>query len=282
MSFWILPVSGVPISCVTVQALTTVEQNTKEWQDRMIDYDSRIKERLQLKNLPMLPYDERRKGDTQLSLEQDKEFLEEYSKVIDSQDIPEQDDLKDSGDSYYLNMEIALPRGPDNELHFAKVKKEILDDNGNLVCRLDPNPLLNSKLYEVEYLDGSTETLAANIIAENLLSQVNDDGHRELLLDEIVDHRKTKDALSKEESVGKYTTKGWDIMVKWRDGSCNWIALKYLKQSYPVQLAEYAHQICIAKEPAFAWWVPHVLKKKHHIISKVKSKYWSRTHKFGI
>ena len=89
MSFWILPVSGVPISCVTVQALTTVEQNTKEWQDRMIDYDSRIKESLQLKNLPLLPYNKRSKGDTQLSLEQDKELLEEYSKVIDSEDIPE-------------------------------------------------------------------------------------------------------------------------------------------------------------------------------------------------
>jgi hypothetical protein len=35
-------------------------------------------------------------------------------------------------------------------------------------------------------------------------------------------------------------------------------------------------------QPAFTWWVPHVLKKKECIIAKVKSKYWPRTHKFGI
>ena len=34
--------------------------------------------------------------------------------------------------------------------------------------------------------------------------------------------------------------------------------------------------------PAFAWWVPHVLKKKERIISKLKTKYWQRTHKYGI
>ena len=51
---------------------------------------------------------------------------------------------------------------------------------------------------------------------------------------------------------------------------------------YPVQLAEYVHQRKVSEEPAFAWWVPHVLKKRNRIISKVKSKYWTRTHKFGI
>ena len=33
---------------------------------------------------------------------------------------------------------------------------------------------------------------------------------------------------------------------------------------------------------AFSWWVPYVLKKRNRIIVKVKSKYWIRTHKFGI
>ena len=35
-------------------------------------------------------------------------------------------------------------------------------------------------------------------------------------------------------------------------------------------------------EPAFAWWVLFVLKKRNRILAKVKSKYWLRTHKFGI
>ena len=39
---------------------------------------------------------------------------------------------------------------------------------------------------------------------------------------------------------------------------------------------------CIDDEPAFAWLVPDVIKKRHRILSKAKSKYWQRTHKFGI
>ena len=58
--------------------------------------------------------------------------------------------------------------------------------------------------------------------------------------------------------------------------------MKDIKESYPVQLAEYAHSHRIADEAAFAWWVPHVLRKRNRIIAAVKSKYWTRTHKFGI
>ena len=58
--------------------------------------------------------------------------------------------------------------------------------------------------------------------------------------------------------------------------------MKDIKQSYPVDLAEFAIQKGIDSQPAFAWWIPFVIKKKQRIISKVKSKYWAKTHKFGI
>ena len=53
-------------------------------------------------------------------------------------------------------------------------------------------------------------------------------------------------------------------------------------ESYSVQTAEYAVAAKTAMEPAFARWVPYTLKKGNRIISKVKSQYWLRTHKFGI
>jgi hypothetical protein len=55
-----------------------------------------------------------------------------------------------------------------------------------------------------------------------------------------------------------------------------------LKESYPVQVAEDAVNNKIVSEPAFTWWVPHVLKKRDRIIQKVKSRLRTRTHKFGI
>jgi hypothetical protein len=47
---------------------------------------------------------------------------------------------------------------------------------------------------------------------------------------------------------------------------------KDAKESFPVQVTEYAVQARIQKEPAFVWWVPYVLKKRLQIVSKVKSK----------
>ena len=55
-----------------------------------------------------------------------------------------------------------------------------------------------------------------------------------------------------------------------------------MKDSFPVQLTEYSVRARISQEPTFAWWVSFVLKKRNLIIAKVKSKYWVRTHKFGI
>ena len=55
-----------------------------------------------------------------------------------------------------------------------------------------------------------------------------------------------------------------------------------MKESYLVQLEEYAAQNRISLEPAFAWWAQYVLKKRNHVLAKIKSKYWIRTHKYGI
>ena len=46
MSYWILTVSGHVISCMTVQRMTNSEMQTDKWKKRMTDYDSKIKERL--------------------------------------------------------------------------------------------------------------------------------------------------------------------------------------------------------------------------------------------
>ena len=43
--------------------------------------------------------------------------------------------------------------------------------------------------------DGSVSKYAANIIAENIYSQVDEDGHRYQMIDCILDHRKTAAAI---------------------------------------------------------------------------------------
>ena len=150
----------------------------------------------------------------------------------------------------------------------------------------------NFTVIPVKFDDGNIEILSANIIAEIVLAQVDEEGHKQMLLQEIIDHRvDTSQAIPKEK--GNYTnqhgvktkiwtTKGWQLCIEWRDGSTDWISLKDIKQSYPVEAAVYARDNQIDEEPAFAWWVPYTLKKKNRILSKLKSKYWQRTHKYGI
>ena len=42
-------------------------------------------------------------------------------------------------------------------------------------------------MYEVEFHNGHKQALSANIIAQNMFAQVDGNGHRQLLLDLIVD-----------------------------------------------------------------------------------------------
>ena len=146
-------------------------------------------------------------------------------------------------------------------------------------------------MYEVEYANGFKQAMSANVIAENMFASVDEEGHRHLLLDAIINYRRTTEAIKQEDAFieskngtrrRKETTKGWEIPISWKDGSTMWNKMKDVKDSYPVQLAEYAIQQWIDKEPAFAWWVPYTIKKKGRIVAKIKSKYWERTHKYGI
>jgi hypothetical protein len=55
-----------------------------------------------------------------------------------------------------------------------------------------------------------------------------------------------------------------------------------MKESFPIETAEYAMAKGLHVEPAFSWWIKPVLKKRDRCLKKVKTKYWERTHKYGI
>jgi hypothetical protein len=55
-----------------------------------------------------------------------------------------------------------------------------------------------------------------------------------------------------------------------------------MKESHPVEVAEFAKARGIDGEPAFVWWVPYTLRKRDVILSAVKSRIRKTTHKYGI
>ena len=77
-------------------------------------------------------------------------------------------------------------------------------------------------------------------------------------------------------------TRGWKLCAKWQDGTTSWEQLADLKESYPIEVAEFAVTHNIHNEAAFAWWVPYVLMKCKWIIAAVNKRYHKHTHKYGI
>ena len=80
----------------------------------------------------------------------------------------------------------------------------------------------------------------------------------------------------------RITTKGWKLLVQWADESESWVTLEAMKESHPVDVAEFAKACGIADEAAFAWWVPYTLRKRDIIIKAVKSRARKVSHKYGI
>ena len=119
----------------------------------------------------------------------DEDFQNELSRIFDNTDVKEDDDrfTPESYDSY-INMELALDRGGEQP-EYSRVKKRLKDNQGRPIRIASDNPILDTRMYEVEHQDGHTAALAANLIAENIFAQVDDEGNRSILFEEIVDVR---------------------------------------------------------------------------------------------
>ena len=77
------------------------------------------------------------------------------------------------------------------------------------------------------------------------------------------------------------TTQGWKLLVVWKDGYETWIPTKDTKESYPVDIAEFAKDNGIDDDPALAWWLPYTLRKRFVVICSIKSRVRKTTHKHG-
>ena len=299
MSYWILTNNGRVISRTTVQRVTNLELSTDEVRKRCVEYDARIADIMKDANhvIQVDADDQDRQlqdWDDYTDID-DPDFAESFNAVVSDPNICDADDdfTPDTVGDEYIDKEIKIELGASGrgDPQYGKVTTRLRDAEGRPIGTANSNPMLDTRKYEVEFRDGKSEALTANLIAQHIYSQIDEEGARHVLLEEIKDHRRTNDAIDKSEAImvrkngvkrRRHTTKGWQMLCLWKDGSTNWVALKDVRQSYPVLVAEYAYANKIHDEAAFAWWIGDVIKKRDRILSKVKSKYWERTHKFGI
>lgn len=144
----------------------------------------------------------------------------------------------------------------------AKVKGNSNDADGNIIGNYNDNLFLNTMVYDVEFPDGAIKEYAANIIAENMYAQIDPHGRSHTILDCILDFKKDSTALSKDDMYitnksGRRRIRelilGWKFLTHHKDYSEQWIPLKLLKESNPLEFAEFATARGIAEEPAFSW-----------------------------
>jgi hypothetical protein len=290
MSFYILTETGHIIIRKDVWDIPVDDAKTAKFQADLLDLDSCISSELgDIKNWPSNP--KKLKGLPELPLPPDDLFEEDEPLEPFDSELASADADEYTPESYdeYISAQVVLPVGGESKMATVVGRKH--DKDGRPVGTRNSNPILDSRMYEVEFPDGSTDAFTANTIAEAIYGQVDNEGRQHQVLSEITDHRTNDKAVPKGQGTyvttngttrNKFTTAGWELQVEWKDGSSSWIPLKDLKDSNPIEVAEYAVANKIAEEPAFVWWVRQFLRKRDRIIKKVKTRYWKRTHKFGI
>jgi hypothetical protein len=138
--------------------------------------------------------------------------------------MPEADDMDHDAYDQYNLARLMLPHSS-GIARSAQVKHRKRDEDGNLVGRLNSNPILDTGLYEVEFEDGQVGT--ANVIAENIYEKLDDEGFAYTLFDSIVDHKHGPEAVSADDGFTEYhgrrvpkcTARGWKLCVWWKDDS---------------------------------------------------------------
>ena len=288
MAQWILKANGNVVPRRSVRPLTTLELATDSLKRKMTIFDGLV---------------EKRWGTSVNTYEADaKNFRPDFEEYEDDDEvartIPEIDDPVDATGKAIdlqpaydkiINAELMLPHG--KAMRPAKVIGRSIGPDGNNIGSYHDELVFNSLVYDVEFDDGTVKEYAANIISENLLAQIDDEGFTVTHLDCILDSRTDDNALTTENgfTVNKrgvkrmrITTAGWQLLIRWTDQSEHWVPLKDMKESHPVETAEFAKAHGISDEPAFAWWVPYTLRKRDAIISAVTARTRKTTHKYGI
>ncbi len=291
MTYWILKENGEVVARSTVRPITPEELRDDEEKEHRKNFMLTLKQHVGDFNPELINTDASTTNDElQDPLFNDDEDTTEDDTNKDNTSTTSDINENTPGPEPLLYAEVFLPHGDREEI--AKVIGRKRNADGNYIGRKHQNPMLDSRVFVVEFPDGDQKDVAYNIIAEHLFSQVDEEGNQYRIFKEIVNHRKTKRAVERSDQyridrrtgrrTKKSTTAGWDLEVEWKDGSTSWIPLKELKETNAVEVAQYAVANRIDEEPAFDWWVRHLLKKKDRLIKASKRRQVRIGYKFGI
>ena len=293
MCYWILLSNGDYIARSTVIPIPDSDLNVTTVQDQMKTFTASLHEEIGDHNKAIVKgeiiSEDNIYFDAFFDTTEDDEITWPWEKELD--ELPLCDETESSLEELdqYIGANVVLP-GRDGVEVLAQIAGRKRDHNGKSIGTENSNPILDTRVYHVEFPDGHLEEYSTNKIAEALYSQLDEDGFNTGLIKEICDHQRLDTAVPISEGFAGegtnrkavITTKGWRLKILWTDGSYDWLPLSQVKESNLIECAEYAIAQGIHKEPAFNWWVPHVIRKRDRLINKVVHRTRKSNMKFGI
>jgi hypothetical protein len=185
MCYWLMPVSGIPVANTTVQHVTLEEMRNPNIQVQIEAFDKALVGRLKDTNHTIDI------GVCGADIYLDDDYEDSYdNEGLDPEQVrPKADKVKSYDKLIGATFLLDPLRNADNVATRATVKERRKDPFGNPIGTAHANPLLDTREYVVVLEDGSKETYFANVIAENLWSQCNEEGREFSIFKEIVDHR---------------------------------------------------------------------------------------------
>ena len=154
MCYFILPQSGRVISRTTVGHLTKEELNDPDVQRQLRKFDRKLAQKIGGANKKVLTGDW--KGGKR---DLDQQLDDEYPEMVQQPDweLPEDDEFTPEAYDNLLSAKVQLPLA--GELKRGTVVNRKRDANGNPVGIRDDNPLLDTRMYKVEFSNGDRKSV---------------------------------------------------------------------------------------------------------------------------
>jgi hypothetical protein len=185
MCYYILVSNGKMILGTSVQHVTQLEMMQDEIKQKMEAFNNKVPGQLQNKGFECW-----HKMENAFYI--DDEDVDEVE-LEEPTGIDEADTFTPEACEGYIGAQGMLSY-QDGRIQ-GTLTKQLKGNDRNPIGRRHDNALLDTQRYKIELLDGTTEEYNANVIAKNLFSQVDLEGHQYVLMKEISDHRKDKMAI---------------------------------------------------------------------------------------
>jgi hypothetical protein len=129
-----------------------------------------------------------------LDLVEHDHITPDYDPVEPEHSMPEADEWDAEAFDQYIAPEVRLPRNGKEILGQVVSRKR--DQDGNPIGRGNSNPTMDTRIYQVVFPDGDTAEYSANVIAECIYSQVDNEGSTFSWIVSLITRKQVKQSMN--------------------------------------------------------------------------------------